>query len=257
MLTKMMNALETYTAEVVEKLSGKYGFDAAEALTYVKEETAVSRGRPEKKSKKVVNKGEMVEAQIETILTTEVVVAAPAKKKATPKKKAEAVAEPVVEAVAEAVVEAVAEAVVEAVAEPVVATPTKKKAVPKKKAEAVVEAVAEPVVEAVAEPVVATPTKKKATPKKKAEPVEEEAPQAKKKAAPKKKAEPVVVVAEPLVEDVLTEESDDDEVETEEWTDTDGTVYLLVPAANNLVLTSDDEHTEVGYLVDGCLVRKE
>jgi hypothetical protein len=61
-----------------------------------------------------------------------------------------------------------------------------------------------------------------------------------------------------LVEEELTaeEESDEDEteVDTVEWTDTDGTEYLLVPAAGNLVLSVDEEHAEVGYLVDGCLV---
>jgi hypothetical protein len=61
-----------------------------------------------------------------------------------------------------------------------------------------------------------------------------------------------------LVEEELTESDEDEtEVDTVEWTDSDGTEYLLVPAAGNLVLTADEAHTEVGYLVEGSLVLME
>ena len=136
-----IEAITNYTESLVKILSARYGFDSVDALTYLREEaalepevSAVGRGRPEKKVKKVVNKSEMVEETIAAVLTevlaeavTEVVaevVAEKPKKKVTPKKKAE-------------VVEA------EPVAEPVVEEKPKKKAAPKKKAE-VEEVVAEP-----------------------------------------------------------------------------------------------------------------
>ena len=122
---KMINAaVTTYVTEVVERLSVRYGFASAEALAYLGSavETAagtagvsvVKQGRPEKKVKPVVNKGERVEDKIQTILAGETPVSAVRTKKAAPNKKPvavveEAAAAPVV--VAEAVVEKKKEAV--------------------------------------------------------------------------------------------------------------------------------------------------
>ena len=55
------------------------------------------------------------------------------------------------------------------------------------------------------------------------------------------------------MEEELTEEEEDDddeEVIIEDWTDKDGTKYLLVRERNNLLLDCDDQ-TIVGRLVDG------
>ena len=91
-----IEAITNYTESLVKILSARYGFDSVDALTYLREEaalevSAVGRGRPEKKVKKVVNKSEMVEETIAAVLTevlaeavTEVVAEVVAEK---PKKK--------------------------------------------------------------------------------------------------------------------------------------------------------------------------
>ena len=203
-----MNLLEMathYTEVLVTKLSVRYGFEAADALAYIRSEAALSeepavavkevepataaatgRGRPEKKVKKVENKSDMVEETIAEVLAEVIAPVAaekPKKKVTTPKKKAEA---PVVgeEKKAEVIAEVIAEE-----------KPKKKVTTPKKKADA---------------PVVAEEKK-----------VEEAKPE-KKKAAPKKKADaepsgvvgaaPLVEVAEPqaeLEEEALDEDGDD------------------------------------------------
>ena len=175
-MDKMMKAMKKCVEEYVEQLSVKYKFDKAEALEYIMPAGETVRGRPTKQKKKVVNKTEMVEDVIKTLMeeggnplsnpvlnAEAVAVAAPAvaepvtepvavieaapvkekKKPAPKKKKAEAevaVAAPAV-AVA-AVTETVAEVKADApVTEPVAvveAAPLteKKKAAPKKKADA-------------------------------------------------------------------------------------------------------------------------
>ena len=130
--------------------------------------TPQARGRPEKKVKKVVNKGEMVEETITEVLaeaSAEVVApvvpeggSAPQKKKAAPRKK-------VVKAEAPVVAAEVATEVVAEVAPEVPAAPQKKKATPRKKAEAVPVA-AEVVAEASTE--VVAPVVPKAAPQVKA-----------------------------------------------------------------------------------------
>ena len=61
------------------------------------------------------------------------------------------------------------------------------------------------------------------------------------------------------MEEELTEEEDDEdeeEVVIEDWTDADGTKYLLVKEKNNLLLDCEDQ-TIVGRLVDGVKVDVE
>ncbi len=163
-----MKSMVKQVEELVIQLSEKYGFDKAEALEFIMPAGEAVRGRPSKPKKKVINKTEMVEdiiktimdegcaavtnaeavpAQAEPVIVAAVVESAPIKKKAAPKKKkAEAAA---VEAVSLVVPETVAalialESPVEAQAEPIIvaavdAPKEKKKAAPrKKKAEAVV-----------------------------------------------------------------------------------------------------------------------
>ena len=198
-MDKMMKAMTKSVEEMVSLLGDKYGFDKAEALEFIMPGGEITRGRPSKPKKKVVNKTEMVEDVIKTIME-----GAPQEAEAVP-----AQAEPVIVA-----------AVVEAPKE-------KKKAAPKKKkAEAtVVEAVAlvapdtvaaliavESTNEAQAEPVIVasesgvtayTVEEGEKTAKAVAalmEATKEDAKQ-KKKAAPKKKkaeAEAVVAQAEPV-----------------------------------------------------------
>ena len=257
----LIETLKNYTEVLIAKLSQRYGFDGAEALKYVRsaasletcadaevsktaEEAQEKRGRPEKKVKKVVNKGEMVEDKIQAILASELasestVVAAEEKpkKKAAPKKKADAE----VVAPAEAVVVASAEAEVVAPA----AEKPKKKAVPKKKAEAEVVAPAEAEVVAPAPAPVEEKPKKKAAPKKK---------------TPEPTPEPEPEISTELVEEELTEEEEEDddeeEVAIEDWVDTDGTKYFLVKERGNLLLDCE-EQTIVGRLVDGVKVDVE
>ena len=74
---------------VVERLSERYGFASAEALAYLAVVPASAvptvsvapkkggQGRPEKKVKPVVNKGELVEEIIQTLLETEAIPTAP------------------------------------------------------------------------------------------------------------------------------------------------------------------------------------
>ena len=108
-----MNLLEMathYTEVLVTKLSVRYGFEAADALAYIRSEAALSeepavsvkevepataaatgRGRPEKKVKKVENKSDMVEETIAEVLAEVIAPVAaekPKKKVTTPKKKA-------------------------------------------------------------------------------------------------------------------------------------------------------------------------
>ena len=315
--TKMIEAMKTYTADVVGQLSAKYKFDAVEALAYVRrtaeevasaaepsvaeasvaeatESTPAVRGRPEKKGKKVVNKGEMVAETITEILTAEVVVAP--KKKVT-KKKADApavvVAEPeaaVVVAVAEVPVPevaapkkkitnnkadapgvVVAEPVAVVVAEPEVVVAeviAPKKKVTKKKA-AAPEVVAEPEV-VVAAPEVAevlaevTAPKKKVTKKKEAEPKEKAEPKKEVKRKPAAKKAAAVVEPEPakelIEEELKTEAEDSDEEESEvtveDWEDADGTIYYLVRENGDLLLDYQSQ-TPVGRLVNGKKVDAE
>ena len=133
MKVSLFDALTQFTDKVVETLSVRYGFNVAEAKAYIRSEEALggkpaapqartplvsesesesespsspggsvpagARGRPEKKAKKVVNKGEVVADHIQNMLREEIAagtVAAPAeplkeapKKKVAPKKKAE------------------------------------------------------------------------------------------------------------------------------------------------------------------------
>ena len=72
--------METYLSEEVKRLSEKYGFVHEEAMEYLRSDGVEScvldekkkekRGRPEKKSKKVVSKGEMVDDKIIEIMKT-------------------------------------------------------------------------------------------------------------------------------------------------------------------------------------------
>ena len=201
-MDKMMKAMTKCVEEMVLQLSTKYGFDKAEALEFIMPAGETVRGRPSKPKKKVVNKTEMVEDVIMSIMEGELahVADAPVTNVAQ--------AEPVIVAA-------------------VVETPLKKKAAPKKKkAEAtVVEAVAlvapdtvaaliavESTDVAQAEPVIVTSesgvtayTVEEGEKTAKAvaalmEATKEDAKQ-KKKAAPKKKkaeAEAVVAQAEPV-----------------------------------------------------------
>ena len=200
-----MNILEmatNYTEVLIKKLSARYKFDAADALEYVRSEAALKdevsveekRGRPEKKAKKVVNKGEMVEETIETILaevaptvvaptvvapTAVVEVEKPKKKVAKKKVVADAPA-----VVAEVVTEVAAEVV-----EPVVAVeekPKKKAAAKKPKVVATEAVVIEAVV--VAPAAVVTEVAVEEKPKKKAAAKKAEGEEKPKK-EPKKKAE--------------------------------------------------------------------
>ena len=193
MNTILLNAMHAYETAMLTKLSKKYNFDMAAATEYLAAElenemlavaerraaasaTEVEekRGRPEKKAKKVVNKGDLVEATISAVLLevstpTPPIVAAP-----VPKEEASAVVAPkkkVVtkkKAVASEAVPVASEVV--AVAEPVVEAGKKKVASPKKKtpveAVAVASEAAAVAVEAATE--VATAPKKKVVTKKKA-----------------------------------------------------------------------------------------
>ena len=69
-MKQMQKVLKTYGEEVVRKLSEKYKFDYEEAAEYVlKDEETKTRGRPEKKVKRVVNKDkDDAEAMIETLI---------------------------------------------------------------------------------------------------------------------------------------------------------------------------------------------
>ena len=126
-MDKIMKSMVKQVEDLVIQLSEKYGFDKAEALEFIMPAGEAVRGRPSKPKKKVVNKTEMVEDVIKTIMegelahvadapvtniaqTEPVIVAseeglkveAPIKKKAAPKKKkAEA---PVTEAATEVAV---------------------------------------------------------------------------------------------------------------------------------------------------------
>jgi hypothetical protein len=199
METQVLKMWKKQVEEVVKKLGEKYEFNAEEALAYLNPEVEEkNRGRPEKKTKKVVNKAAMVEDIINTIMTTgeetetatgvsatgvsatEVVAPVVEKKKRAPAKKVVAAAAPVV---TEVVTEVAPEVAVEttAIAVPVVAKKkvTKKK-VPEVAPEAVAVVVPEVAPEAVAEvtavvvpvavaPVVVAPVvveKKKVTKKK-------------------------------------------------------------------------------------------
>ena len=63
-----MKAMTKVVEEYVEKLSVKYNFDKAEALEYIMPAGETTRGRPTKQKKKVVNKTEMVEDVIKTLM---------------------------------------------------------------------------------------------------------------------------------------------------------------------------------------------
>ena len=213
-----MKAMTKVVEEYVEQLSTKYNFDKAEALEFIMPAGETTRGRPSKPKKKVVNKTEMVEDVIKTIMeeggagainveavpaqAEPVTVAAEGglkgdaplveapkeKKKAAPKKKK------VVEEVAVAAVTETVAAVTEVKADAPVAeaAPIKKKAAPKKKKVVeVVEVAAAPVVAAVTETVAAVTEVKADAPVTEAAPI-------KKKAAPKKKKAEVEVAA-PIV----------------------------------------------------------
>lgn len=69
-MKQMQKVLKTYGEEVVRKLSEKYKFEYEEAAEYVlKDEETKTRGRPEKKVKRVVNKDkDEAEAMIETLI---------------------------------------------------------------------------------------------------------------------------------------------------------------------------------------------
>ena len=63
-----MKAMKKCVEEYVEQLSVKYKFDKAEALEYIMPAGETVRGRPTKAKKKVVNKTEMVEDVIKTLM---------------------------------------------------------------------------------------------------------------------------------------------------------------------------------------------
>jgi hypothetical protein len=253
-MDKMMKSMSKCVEEMVLQLSTKYGFDKAEAMEFIMPAGEAVRGRPSKPKKKVVNKTEMVEDVIKTIMENElqpvisnpaleavpaqaeaVIVAAvadtPLKKKAAPKKKkAEALVAPdTVEALiaVESTDEAQAEPIIVAAVD---APKEKKKAAPrKKKAEALVtEAVVveTAVVEAVAVVAQAEPVTvasegglKGDTPlKKKAAPKKKaEAPVAARKvAAGKPEPEPVPVVVVEAPKPVPVEELSEEEVSADE-----------------------------------------
>ena len=67
-MDKMMKAMKKCVEEMVEQLSVKYKFDKAEALEYIMPAGETVRGRPTKQKKKVVNKTEMVEDVIKTLM---------------------------------------------------------------------------------------------------------------------------------------------------------------------------------------------
>ena len=243
-MDKMMKAMTKSVEEMVSLLGEKYGFDKAEALEFIMPGGEITRGRPSKPKKKVVNKTEMVEDVIKTIMEQGVapitlaepnaVVAAvaeekadapegglkgdaPLKKKAAPKKKkADAAEATVVEAVALVVPETVAALIAlestvdKAQTEPIIvaavveAPKEKKKAAPKKK-KAEAAVVEVAAVAAEPEPVIVAVA---AATEEKA--VVEAAP-IKKKAAPrKKKADaPVVEVAAVVAVAAVPEEKAD------------------------------------------------
>ena len=66
--------VEKYVEEMLVKLSGKYGLELEEVKAYLKTEEGVEkkekRGRPEKKAKKVLTKGGMVDDKIMELMKT-------------------------------------------------------------------------------------------------------------------------------------------------------------------------------------------
>ena len=66
--------VEKYVEEMLLKLSGKYGLELEEVKAYLKTEEGVEkkekRGRPEKKAKKVLTKGGMVDDKIMELMKT-------------------------------------------------------------------------------------------------------------------------------------------------------------------------------------------
>ena len=104
---QMMKMLKSYGLEMVKLVCEKYSLPLAEAQAYIESVTCPSlvekkaRGAPEKKPRKVVNKVEMVEDLIQTVMNgtaptqtetqpavTETPQAVPEKKKKAPAKKA-------------------------------------------------------------------------------------------------------------------------------------------------------------------------
>ena len=275
-MDKMMKAMTKSVEEMVSLLGDKYGFDKAEALEFIMPGGEITRGRPSKPKKKVVNKTEMVEdviktimegapqeaeavpAQAEPVIVAAVVEAPKEKKKAAPrKKKADAVVVEVaaVAAEPEPVIVAVAAATEEKAS--VEAAPIKKKAAPKKKADApVVEVATVAAVVAVAavpeEKADApegglngdAPLKKKAAPKKKAD-----APVAARKVAAGKpdavvEAPKAVVEAPKPAPKAVVEELSEEEVEEEE--EEVNVVAEVSPVGlKSVAPESDEESTDV------------
>ena len=74
MLKGVEKCVEKYVEEMLLKLSGKYGLELEEVKAYLKTEEGVEkkekRGRPEKKAKKVLTKGGMVDDKIMELMKT-------------------------------------------------------------------------------------------------------------------------------------------------------------------------------------------
>ena len=198
-MDKMMKAMKKCVEEYVEQLSVKYKFDKAEALEYIMPAGETVRGRPTKAKKKVVNKTEMVEDVIKTLMEEG------GNPLSNPALNAEAVAV-TAPAVAEPVAEVKADAPVTETVAVVEAAPVKekKKAAPKKK-KAEAEVAARKVAAGKQEEVVEAP-----------KPVVVEAP----KPAPETKAAAPsggVKGVSPLAVSSL-EEDDDEGTAVKEWT---------------------------------------
>ena len=75
MQKQMMKSAQKYRDEIIMMLSEKYNFPGTEGIAYINEKESIEeekvRGRPEKKKKTVVNKTEMVEDVIKTIMMKE------------------------------------------------------------------------------------------------------------------------------------------------------------------------------------------
>ena len=181
---QMEKVMKNYGEEVVRKLSTKYKFDYEEGMKAIEEEDEeMNRGRPTKTVKKVVNKVEMVEDVISTLLkdVTQTPEPGPTKKRAPAKKKTPEAT-------------SVETATGEVAAPGTAVAPEKKKRAPaKKKTPEPTTVVA--TAEAGVLPVVATATATEVV-----APVTEVAPEKKKRAPAKKKTpEPTAVTAEAAV----------------------------------------------------------
>ena len=256
-----MKAMTKSVEEMVSLLGDKYGFDKAEAFEFIMPGGEITRGRPSKPKKKVVNKTEMVEdviktimegapqeaeavpAQAEPVIVAAVVEAAKEKKKAAPRKKKAEAAVVEVAAVAaepEPVIVAVAAATEEKADAPEGGlkgdAPLKKKAAPKKKADAPVAArkVAAGKPDAVVEAPKAVVEAPKPAPKAVVEELSEEEVE--------EEEEEVNVVAEvsPVGLKSVAPESDEESTDVKEWTwEVTGETYLKCCDNNCDILNCD------------------